>query len=69
MLIVRGIMWISVLIVMLICMVKTKRNGMKKKIRYEEKDTGIDICRIFVYIICFYAIFNGSSDRESFYHV
>ena len=33
MLIVRGIMWISVLIVMLICMVKTKRNGMKKKIR------------------------------------
>lgn len=30
------------------------------------KDTGIDICRIFVYIICFYAIFNGSSDRESF---
>ena len=33
MLIVRGSMWISVLIVMLICMVKTKRNGMKKKIR------------------------------------
>ena len=33
MLIVRGIMWIFVLIVMLICMVKTKRNGMKKKIR------------------------------------
>ena len=64
MLIVRGIMWISVLIVMLICMVKTKRNGMKKK------NTGIRyLVRIFVYIICFYAIFNGSSDRESFYHV